>query len=87
VNAISQMSRMTRGVRIVNPDSGDTIAAMARLAASVTVDEDAGLKSAERTDQETEVRAEEAAEGENGNGEAIEAELAALGDVAFDTTL
>lgn len=32
---ISQMSRMTRGVRIVNPDSNDTIAAVARLAASV----------------------------------------------------
>ncbi len=35
VEAISQMSRMTRGVRIVNPDEGDTVAAMARLAATV----------------------------------------------------
>ncbi len=35
VAAISQMSRMTRGVRIVNPDNGDTVAAMARLAAAV----------------------------------------------------
>ncbi len=35
VSAISQMSRMTRGVRIVNPDDGDTVAAMARLAAAV----------------------------------------------------
>ncbi len=35
VAAISQMSRMTRGVRIVTPDGGDTVAAMARLAASV----------------------------------------------------
>ena len=31
VAAISQMSRMTRGVRIVQPDSGDTVVAMARL--------------------------------------------------------
>jgi DNA gyrase subunit A len=35
VSAISQMSRMTRGVRIVNLDGGDTVAAMARLAATV----------------------------------------------------
>ncbi len=35
VAAISQMGRMTRGVRIVNPDNGDTVAAMARLAAAV----------------------------------------------------
>ena len=35
VVAISQMSRMTRGVRIVNLDEGDTVAAMARLEATV----------------------------------------------------
>lgn len=35
VSAISQMSRMTRGVRIVNLDGGDTVAAMARLAATL----------------------------------------------------
>jgi DNA gyrase subunit A len=35
VAAISQMSRMTRGVRIVNLDGGDTVAAMARLAATI----------------------------------------------------
>ena len=35
VAAISQMSRMTRGVRIVNPDDGDTVAAMARLSAAL----------------------------------------------------
>ena len=35
VSAISQMSRMTRGVRIVTPDSGDVVVAMARLAAAV----------------------------------------------------
>ncbi|MGQ9768858.1 MAG: DNA gyrase C-terminal beta-propeller domain-containing protein, partial [Anaerolineae bacterium] len=35
VAAISQMGRMTRGVRIVNPDNGDTVAAVARLAAAV----------------------------------------------------
>ena len=35
IAAISQMGRMTRGVRIVNLDEGDTVAAMARLAAAV----------------------------------------------------
>ena len=35
VSAISQMGRMTRGVRIVNLDGGDTVAAMARLAATL----------------------------------------------------
>ena len=52
VVAISQMSRMTRGVRIVNPDGGDTVAAMARLSAAVDADrkrrsEDAGTQRAE----------------------------------------
>ena len=85
VNAISQMSRMTRGVRIVNPDSGDTIAAMARLAASVEAEGEEGQKPTEGAGLEAEVRAEDAAEeleiaaeGENGNGEAIEAELAGV---------
>ena len=93
VNAISQMSRMTRGVRIVNPDSGDTIAAMARLAASVEAEGEEGRKPSEGAGLEAGVRAEDAAEeleiaaeGENGNGEAIEVELAALGDVEFDAT-
>jgi len=70
----------------VNPDSGDTIAAMARLAASVEAEGEEGRKPIERADQEAEVRAEDAAEGENGNGEAVEVELAALGDVEFDAT-
>jgi len=35
VSAISQMGRLTRGVRIVAPDDGDTVAAMARLPAAV----------------------------------------------------
>jgi DNA gyrase subunit A len=35
VVAISQMSRATRGVRIVNLDEGDSVAAMARLLAAV----------------------------------------------------
>lgn len=85
VNAISQMSRMTRGVRIVNPDSGDTIAAMARLAASVEAEGEEGRKPSEGAGPEAGVRAEDAAEelaiaaeGENGNGEAIEAELAGV---------
>jgi DNA gyrase subunit A len=83
VRAISQMSRMTRGVRIVNPDSGDTIAAMARLAASVAAEGEEGRKPSEGAVLEVGVRAEDAieelevaAEGENGNGEALEAELA-----------
>ena len=93
VNAISQMSRMTRGVRIVNPDSGDTIAAMARLAASVAASGDEGQNATQAGGAKVEMRAEDvaeeleiAAEGENGNGEAVEVELAALGDVEFDAT-
>ena len=85
VKAISQMSRMTRGVRIVNPDTGDTIAAMARLAASVEASGDEGQKSTQAGGLRVEVRAEDAAaeleivaEGENGNGEATEAELAGV---------
>lgn len=52
VSAISQMSRMTRGVRVVTPDNGDTVAAMARLAASVETGEEGahegGRKAARR---------------------------------------
>jgi DNA gyrase subunit A len=83
VNAISQMSRMTRGVRIVNPDSGDTIAAMARLAASVEANGEEGRKSSEGAGPEARVGAEDAmAESgiavEGGNGEATETELAGV---------
>ena len=61
VNAISQMSRMTRGVRIVNPDSGDTIAAMARLAASVEANGDEGQNATQAG--EGEVRSESGGRG------------------------
>ena len=44
VAAISQMSRMTRGVRIVNLDEGDTVAAMARLAATVIAQAEASAR-------------------------------------------
>jgi DNA gyrase subunit A len=72
---ISQMSRATRGVRIVNPDNGDTMAAMARLAASVTAqaDEREPAKTTPRRKQGAERKApnsdEMVAEAENGNGE------------------
>ena len=62
VAAISQMGRMTRGVRIVNPDSGDTIAAMARLSASVEADGDEGQKPPIGRRQDAGVRAEDASE-------------------------
>ena len=71
------------GVRIVNPDSGDTIAAMARLAASVEADGEAGRKPSEGAGLEAGVRAEDVeavAEGENQNGEVIEAELTGIGE-------
>jgi len=92
VSAISQMSRMTRGVRIVNPDGGDTVAAMARLAAAVEEGEnkDEERKAVKRRSQKPEVRTEDADEvevvlgGENGNGETSEAELAAVGDGTTD---
>jgi hypothetical protein len=79
------MSRMTRGVRIVNPDSGDTIAAMARLAASVEANGEEGRKSSEGAGLEAEVRTEDATaeseitvDEENGDDEAIETELAGV---------
>ncbi|MCX6030792.1 MAG: DNA gyrase subunit A [Chloroflexi bacterium] len=88
VAAISQMSRMTRGVRIVNLDGNDTVAAMARLAAVVEegVEQDEKRKTKERrpatTDrgQQTVEQSEGALEGES--GEAGEAELAVVGDGA-----
>jgi DNA gyrase subunit A len=88
VKAISQMSRMTRGVRIVNPDDGDTVAAMARLAAAVMGQaEDDGAKAARPNGAQAEVRVADAVEemevvveAENGNGEIVDAELVALGD-------
>jgi DNA gyrase subunit A len=95
VAAISQMSRMTRGVRIVNPDGGDTVAAMARLAATVEgmADEDEGRKTVTRRGQgSSEGRTEGVEEagvvsdGENGDGETPEGELAAVGDAASDAT-
>ena len=72
----------------MNPDSGDTVAAMARLAASVETEGDEGRKAAERGGQEmgapAEVVAEDAeaaAGGENGEaGEALEAELTRVGE-------
>jgi DNA gyrase subunit A len=82
VVAISQMGRMTRGVRIVNLDSGDTIAAMARLSASVATDGDEKQKGAQPSGWQAEARAEDASgvfepagEGENGVGETVEADL------------
>ena len=55
VATISVMGRATRGVRVVNLDSGDTIAAVARLAASVELSGD-DLGSA-RTRRATKVTA------------------------------
>ena len=96
VVAISQMSRMTRGVRIVNPDGGDTVAAMARLAAAVEAEGDQELEArtlkpqrAKKTDAAIEGNgdngeAEIAAEVETGNGDVAEAHLAAVGDGSND---
>jgi DNA gyrase subunit A len=44
VAVISQMSRTARGVRIVAPDNGDTVAAVARLAAAVEEETGKGEK-------------------------------------------
>ncbi len=57
VAAISQMSRTTRGVRIVTPDGGDTVAAMARLAA--TVEEAAAMVAESRAKAESQASQEE----------------------------
>lgn len=82
VEAISRMSRMTRGVRIVQPDNGDTIVAMARLAASVEAGEAGEMKPGGRGAQRQEVRAgddsgaEPAVEEVDGNGEIFEPETA-----------
>ncbi|MDQ1300782.1 MAG: gyrase subunit, partial [Chloroflexota bacterium] len=74
VAAISQMGRMTRGVRIVNLDDGDTVAAMARLAAVVEEEmaKDEKRKPKARQPQTAEreqlavEQAEAVLEGENG---------------------
>jgi DNA gyrase subunit A len=96
VAAISQMSRVTRGVRIVNPDGGDTVAAMARLAAAVEAEGDQELEAGTRKPQramKTDAaiegngdngEAEMAAEVENGNDDVAEAHLAAVGDGSND---
>ncbi len=57
VAAISQMSRATRGVRIVTPDGGDIVAAMARL--SATVEEAAALVAESKTLAESQAIQEE----------------------------
>ncbi len=82
VAAISQMSRMTRGVRIVNLDDGDTVAAMARLAA--TLEEEANEKQRPKARQgatinekrPTAEQQEAVLVEENGNGAAMEDRLA-----------
>jgi DNA gyrase subunit A len=84
VKAISRMSRMTRGVRIVNPDGGDTVAAMARLAAAVEANGEDAPKPTRARGTKADVKAEDAnaeveGEDENGNGEVTEAELAVVG--------
>ncbi len=93
VSAISQMSRMTRGVRIVTPDGGDTVVAMARLAAAVEGDEIRdGEKSARGRGQKAATGTENANEGKmafevgDGNGEPAAAELTAFGVGASDIT-
>ena len=94
VAAISQMSRMTRGVRIVNPDGGDTVAAMARLAAAVEGkgEEDEGRKTVKGKGQESEGRiegveeAEAVSDDDDGDAETPEVELATVGDAASDAT-
>ncbi len=88
VAAISQMSRMTRGVRIVNLDGNDTVAAMARLAAAVeegaATTKDERRKTKERRPQTADRRQpiveqpEVVLDGEN--GEAVEAEMAVVGN-------
>ena len=75
---------MTRGVRIVNPDERRHVAAMARLAAAV---EAKGRQDRRRPRLPGQKPGEgrraaesrrSSAEGENGDGEAIEAELAGV---------
>ncbi len=84
VVAISQMSRMTRGVRIVNLDEGDTVAAMARLEAAVIAQAEASApeKAAPRRASNAKPKAQEAdetqaaPEADQANGDIVEAEIA-----------
>ena len=84
VVAISQMSRMTRGVRIVNLDEGDTVAAMARLEATVIAQAEASApeKAAPRRASNAKPKAQEAdetqatPEADQANGDIVEAEIA-----------
>ena len=84
VVAISQMSRMTRGVRIVNLDEGDTVAAMARLEAAVIAQAEASApeKAASRRASNAKPKAQDAdetqavSETDQVNGDTGEAEIA-----------
>jgi DNA gyrase subunit A len=84
VAAISQMSRMTRGVRIVNLDEGDTVAAMARLEAAVIAQAEASApeKAAPRRASNAKPKAQDvdemqaAPEADQANGDIGEAEIA-----------
>jgi DNA gyrase subunit A len=84
VAAISQMNRMTRGVRIVNLDEGDTVAAMARLEATVIAQAEASApeKATTRRASNAKPKAQEAdgpqaaPETDQGNGDTGEAEIA-----------
>jgi len=78
VAAISQMSRMTRGVRIVNLDGGDTVAAMARLAAAVEEGPAALPKDERRKTKAPRPAAEPALASAPENGDNGETELAAV---------
>ncbi len=84
VVAISQMSRMTRGVRIVNLDEGDTVAAMARLEATVIAQAEASApeKAAPRRASNAKPKTQDAdelqvaPEVDQANGDIVEAEIA-----------
>jgi DNA gyrase subunit A len=84
VAAISQMSRMTRGVRIVNLDDGDTVAAMARLEATVIAQAEASApeKAAPRRPSNAKPKAQDvdemqaAPQADYANGDIGEAEIA-----------
>ncbi len=90
VAAISQMSRMTRGVRIVNLDGNDTVAAMARLAAAVeegeavTKDEGRRMKARQPQTADRGPQTGEQSEAET-EGEALEAELALTGNLTEES--
>jgi DNA gyrase subunit A len=76
VAAISQMGRATRGVRIVSLDGGDTVAAMARLAAAVEAGASATTKDDRRKTKGLRPAAEPAVAPAPENGDNGEAELA-----------